>query len=98
MYSWESKELVELRLIRSKISAIWNHTELEIEDLSRDCLKDDMKKISNIVNDLILDVDTEVDRLVVRDADVMKDYKCSHCESNKIYVCDPCMSEWAKQT
>ena len=47
----------DLEKLRNKISNIWNHTELEIDDLSRIGLKKELSAISNIVNDLMDDLD-----------------------------------------
>jgi len=97
MYEWESKELLILKEVRDKISAVWNHTELNVEEVSGECLRDELKKISDIVNDLVLQVDLEVERLIIRDCDLSKDYTCSHCEGDKIYVCDSCTDIWSKE-
>ena len=43
--------------IRNKISRIWNHTELEMADLSRTGLQKELSAISNIVNDVMRDLD-----------------------------------------
>tara|TARA_R100001460_G_scaffold30415_3_gene60067 strand:+ start:961 stop:1188 length:228 start_codon:yes stop_codon:yes gene_type:complete len=47
----------DLDKLRNKISNIWNHTELEMDDLSRIGLKKELSAISNIVNDLMNDLD-----------------------------------------
>lgn len=47
----------QLEKLRYKISNIWNHTELEMDDLSRTGLKKELSAISNIVNDLMDDLD-----------------------------------------
>ena len=47
----------QLEKLRYKISNIWNHTELEMDDLSRIGLKKELSAISNIVNDLMDDID-----------------------------------------
>jgi len=91
MYPWESKELIELKNIRNDISKMWNHTELELSSVSKDFLVGELKKLSDIINHTIINIDTEMDRLVKRDCAVFKDYTCSHCEGDKIYVCDPCL-------
>ena len=42
-------------------------------------------------------MDQELDRLIKRDSDIFKDHRCSHCQSDKVYVCDPCMDKWADE-
>ena len=95
MYPWESKELVELNQIRSKIANIWNHTELNIEEVPAEFLRTELTQISSLVNDAILHIDTEIDRLIARDCDSKSTHTCSHCESDSIYVCEPCMVNWS---
>jgi len=90
MYPWESKELIELKAIRESVSKIWNHTELDLDTVSREFLISEIRKIGNLVNDVVLTVDTEMDRLIKRDCAVFNNYTCSHCEGDKIYICDPC--------
>ena len=96
MYPWESKELVELKNVRDSVSKIWNHTELNNENTSRSFLLNELSIISDLVNDALLGIDTELDRLVNRDCKAVKEYTCSHCEGDKIFVCDPCMDDWSK--
>lgn len=96
MYPWESKELIEFKGIRENVSKMWNHTELDLDTVSREFLISEIKKISNLINDAVLTLDTEMDRLIKRDCAVFKNYTCSHCEGDKIYVCDPCMDKQYK--
>ena len=93
MYPWESKELVELNHIRSKIANIWNHTELNIDEVPAEFLITELTQISSLVNDAILQIDTEIDRLIERDC--KPKHTCSHCEADDIYVCEPCMVAWS---
>ena len=90
MYPWESKELIEFKATRESVSKIWNHTELDLDTVSREFLISEIRKIGNLVNDVVLTVDTEMDRLIKRDCAVFNNYTCSHCEGDKIYICDPC--------
>ena len=46
MYPWESKELIELKAIRESVSKIWNHTELDLDTVSREFLISEIRKIS----------------------------------------------------
>ena len=45
---------------------------------------------------MVLTVDTEMDRLIKRDCAIFNNYTCSHCEGDKIYICDPCMDNQFK--
>ena len=96
MYPWESQELIEFKLTRNLVSKIWNHTELDLDTVSREFLISEIRKIGNLVNDAVLTIDTEMDRLTKRDCAVFNNYTCSHCEGDKIYICDPCMDEQFK--
>jgi|TARA_R110002020_G_scaffold73987_1_gene189649 hypothetical protein len=96
MYPWESKELTEFKKIRNNLTKIWHHTELDVDTLSKTGLRQQLEFISDIVNDLVCDMDTEVDRLVKRDIESGKKYVCTHCQTDKVYVCDPCLTEMEK--
>ena len=47
----------DIERIRNKISRIWNHTELEMSDLSRTGLQKELSAISKIVNNVMGDLD-----------------------------------------
>ena len=47
----------DIEKIRNKISSIWNHTELEMSDLSRIGLQKELSAISRIVNSVMSDLD-----------------------------------------
>jgi len=96
MYPWESKELAEFKKIRNQLTKIWHHTELDIDNLSKTGLRQQLEFISDIVNDLVCDMDTEVDRLVKRDIESNKKYICTQCQADKVYVCEPCMNQMEK--
>ena len=96
MYPWESKELIELKGIRENVSKMWNHTELELTRVNKAFILDELKQLSELINQTIVGIDTEMDRLVKRDCAVFNNYTCSHCEGDKIYICDPCMDEQFK--
>jgi len=93
MYPWESKELIELKAIRENVSKMWNHTELELTRVNKAFILDELKQLSELINETVVGIDTEMDRLVKRDCAVFKNYTCSHCEGDKIYICDPCMDK-----
>lgn len=44
--------------LRDKISRIWNHTELEMSDLSRTGLQKEISAISKIVDSIMDDLDS----------------------------------------
>jgi len=92
---WQSKELLNLQDIRNNVSKMYNHTELESDECSSEFLNAELKAISELINSSLCSIDQELDRLIKRDSKVFKDYRCSHCESDKIYVCEPCMVAWS---
>jgi len=47
----------DIEKIRNKISSIWNHTELEMSDLSKIGLQKELSAISYIVNSVMNDLD-----------------------------------------
>jgi len=47
----------DIEKIKNKISGIWNHTELEMADLSKTGLRKESSAISNIVNDVLADLE-----------------------------------------
>ena len=93
--SWESSELVILRLLKNQLLSIYSDTETEIDGLNKNQLIGLLKSVSGKVENIDKILDQELDRLVKRDSDTFKNHRCSHCESDKIYVCDPCMDKWA---
>lgn len=48
---------MKLTKIKNKITSIWNHTEMEMDDLSRAGIRKHIMKISDIVNELIADIE-----------------------------------------
>jgi len=95
--SWESPELVILRLLKDQLLSIYSDTETEIEGLNKNQLIGLLKSVSNKVENIDKIMDQELDRLIKRDSDTFKDHRCSHCQSHKIYVCDPCMDKWSDE-
>ena len=92
MYQWESQELLELEGIRELVTQIWSHTELETSMVSKHFLLKELSRISELVNDAVFAMDAEIDRLTLRDTKAMR-HVCSSCESDKVYICDPCMEK-----
>tara|TARA_R100001530_G_C4238989_1_gene134793 strand:+ start:16 stop:357 length:342 start_codon:yes stop_codon:yes gene_type:complete len=95
--SWESPELVVLRLLKDQLLKIFSDTELELDGLNHSHLVDLLNNVSLKVENINKIMDAELERLIKRDSDVFKDHRCSHCQSEKIYVCDPCMEKWANE-
>ena len=81
-YSWESAELFELRKIKSKLSEIILYEpNICIDDLT-----------------ILYHKMTDRERFLVdRDSNLNSDKVCSHCETDKIYICEPCMDAWSKE-
>ena len=80
-YSWESEELFELRKIKSKLIDIIRKPNICIDDLT-----------------ILYHKMTDRERFLVdRDSDLNSDKVCSHCETDKMYICEPCMDAWSKE-
>lgn len=95
--SWESPELVILRLLKDQLLSIYSDTETELDGLNKNQLIKQLESVSKKVENIDKIMNQELDRLIKRDSDTFKDHKCSHCESDKIYVCDPCMDKWSDE-
>lgn len=52
------KQVTEVNKIQNKISNIWNYTELEMGDFSTVGLKKHLDAISEIVNDVLFDLES----------------------------------------
>ena len=74
-----------LKELRNKISNIWQHTEMELDDLSRSGLKKQLYAVSREVNDLVVEISTEIE--------TSRYYTCSSCESDKVSMFEPCLDE-----
>ena len=48
---------MKVKKIKDKVMSIWNHTEMEMDDLSKAGIKKHIDKISDIVNELIDDIE-----------------------------------------
>ena len=80
-YSWESEELFQLRKIKFELINIIRKPNLSYDDLTT----------------LFCMMSDEEKRLIDRDSDINNNKVCSHCETHKIYICDPCMDAWSKE-
>jgi len=97
MLPWESKELNTLKNMRHQLTSIWNHTELEMDDISKYEIITELSKASSVVSNLLGVMDKEMDRLIKRDAQVVKKV-CSHCEAGKITICEPCLTRMSHES
>lgn len=80
-FDWESEELFQLRKIKSKLIDIIRKPNISNDDLTK----------------LFFMMSDEESRLIKRDSDFNTNKVCSHCETDKIYICDPCMDAWSKE-
>lgn len=80
-YDWESEELFELRNIKSKLIDIIRKPNISYDDLTK----------------LFFMMSDEESRLIKRDSYINNDKVCSHCETDNIYICEPCMDSWSKE-
>lgn len=92
---WESQELVNLRLVQQLLVSIYGETELDLDHVNNESLKNLLGKVSNKVETINRIIQTELNRLIKRDSNIDKDYVCSHCQSDNIWVCEPCMIKWS---
>ena len=51
------KQVTEINRIQKKLSDVWSYTELEMSDFSTIGLKKHLAKISDIVNDVLCDLE-----------------------------------------
>ena len=93
---WESKEQSVLKFLSNSIISIYSKTELDIDDLGAEDLRDLIRDISNKVEDINNVMQKEIDRLTVRDADLNKNKVCEDHQSDKIWKCSDCVDKMAK--
>tara|TARA_R110001599_G_C11806076_1_gene615466 strand:- start:147 stop:443 length:297 start_codon:yes stop_codon:yes gene_type:complete len=80
-YDWESEELFQLRDIKSKLIDIIRKPNISYDDLTK----------------LFFMMSDEESRLIKRDSYINNDKVCSHCQSDNIFICEPCMNVWSKE-
>ena len=80
-FDWESEELFQLRDIKSKLIDIIRKPNISYDDLTK----------------LFFMMSDEESRLIKRDSYINNDKVCSHCQSDNIYICEPCMNVWSKE-
>lgn len=79
------KETEMLKDLRNKISNIWQHTEMEVDDLSRSGLKKQLVAVSRDINDLVVEISTRIKS--------SSDYICPYCQSDEFSACEPCLED-----
>jgi len=92
----EQNILESLEKLQNKLTNIWNHTELEMDDFSTTGLKKELNKISNIVNDLVGDSENIIMKMNMNFQEKNHKSYCSHCQSDKVFVCEPCLEKMAE--
>ena len=92
---WESSELIALKMIRDRLYSFYSLTEGNLDNMSKMMILKELKSLSTYTEDLIRFTSKEIDKLIKRDAKGNK--VCKFCESKRVYVCEPCMDDWAKE-
>tara|TARA_R100001443_G_scaffold87633_1_gene94166 strand:+ start:1159 stop:1455 length:297 start_codon:yes stop_codon:yes gene_type:complete len=90
-FSWKSKEQQTLNDIKGSVADILN--EMEGYHTNDSEMGFYMTMLRNTINQ----IQKEEDKAKEKDAKFFDKHVCSHCESNKIYICEPCMNNMAKQ-
>jgi hypothetical protein len=93
--SWESSELLALKIIKNRLYSFYSLTEANLENIDKTYIIGEIKHLSDNLEDLINFVDTNINKLIERDSTGNK--VCKFCESKRVIVCEPCMDEWANQ-
>ena len=92
---WESSELIALKIIKNRLYSFYSLTEGNLDTMDKTSIIGQIKALSDNLEDLIQYVDSNIDKLIERDAKVNK--VCKFCESKRVTVCEPCMDDWAKE-
>lgn len=80
----KTHELMELEALRNLVSRIWGHTELETSSVSKRFLLKELSKISELVEDAVIRIDSVIVNVENRKV-------CSSCETH--YACNDCLEE-----
>ena len=78
----KKKKKTQVNKIQKRLSDIWSYTELEMDDFSTVGLKKHLESISEIVNDVLF----ELDKLKI----------CNFCETDG-YICEPCLKDMERK-
>ena len=92
---WESSELIALKIINNRLYSFYSLTEGNLDNMDKTSIIGQIKALSDNLEDLIRYVDSNIDKLIKRDAKGNK--VCKFCESKRVTVCEPCMDDWAKE-
>ena len=92
---WESSELIALKIIKNRLYSFFSFTEGNLDNMDKTSIIGEIKALSDNLEDLIRFVDSNISKLIKRDAKGNK--VCKFCESKRVYVCEPCMDDWAKE-
>ena len=76
----------EVERLRNKISNMWTHTEQDLDDLSKVGLKKQIGHISQDINELVGDISHQIESF-------KNPQVCSHCETDQVSVCEPCLED-----
>ena len=92
---WESSELVALKIIKNRLESFYSLTEGNLDDMDKSSILGEIKALSDKLDDLNNYIEFVIHKLIERDSKNSK--ICSHCQSDEIIVCDPCMDKWSKE-
>ena len=92
---WESSELIAFKIIKNRLYSFYSLTEANLDNIDKTHIIGEIKHLSDNLEDLINFVDTNINKLIERDATGNK--VCKFCESKRVIVCEPCMDKWANQ-
>lgn len=92
---WESSELIALKIIKNRLYSFFSFTEGNLDNMDKTSIIGEIKALSDNLEDLIRFVDSNISKLIKRDAKGNK--VCKFCESKRVYVCEPCMDDWANE-
>tara|TARA_R100000329_G_scaffold50557_2_gene46628 strand:+ start:11325 stop:11624 length:300 start_codon:yes stop_codon:yes gene_type:complete len=91
-FSWKSKEQQTLNDIKGSVTDI-----LRLMTKVNHSNDSEMGFYMTMLRNTINQIQKEEDKVKEKDAKFFDKHVCSHCESNKIYICEPCMNDMAKQ-
>ena len=92
---WESSELVALKIIKNRLESFYSFTESNLDDMDKSSILGEIRALSDKLDDLDQFIWLQIKKLIERD--VKGNKVCKFCESKRVYVCEPCMDDWAKE-
>ena len=92
---WESSELIALKIIKNRLYSFFSLTEGNLDNMDKTSIIGEIEALSDNLEDLIQYIDSNIDKLIERDAKGNK--VCKFCESKKVTICEPCMDDMAKE-